>query len=177
MKHLHEINGRYAAVVAVPLELRGLIGKPALSRWLGRDREEAERCALAFITQFHNQIATAKTELDASCSEIAWAAKAHYAEELRGDDCARQASGTAAVASLNRWSAPRRCSLLRQMSAHQLPLVEMEALMGYGVDQAISSGSVDPKVDRRALLMALASAQLAAMAVFEERDRSCSNTE
>ena len=60
------------------------------------------------------------------------------------------------------------------MAAHQLPLVEMEALMGSGVDQAISSGAVDPQVDRRALLMALASAQLAAMAVFVERDRSYS---
>ncbi len=170
MKHLHLIHGKYAVRVVVPVELRGLVNKPELRRWVGPDRKAAERAAPSIIAEFYARIDAAKSELAASAPTIRTAVQSHYKAELLADDRERSASRGNTLAWLNSISAPPRAALLRLMVADQLGMDQMEALMGYGADAAIATGTAAETTDRRSLLIALAEGQLDAMSRFEERD-------
>jgi site-specific recombinase XerD len=170
VKHLHLIHGKYAVRVVVPVEFRGLVGKPELRRWVGSDRKAAERAAPSIIAEFYAGIDAAKSELAASTPTIRTAAQSHYKAELLADDRERSVAHGKTLALLKSVSAPPRATLLRLMIADQLGMDQMEALMGYGADAAIATGTAAETTDRRSLLIALAEVQLDAMSRFEERD-------
>lgn len=87
MKHLREINGRFAVRIGVPANLRPIIGARELREWLGAEKRVAERSAPAVIAEFYRQIDAAKAALAESAPSLRIAAQAHYADELLADDC------------------------------------------------------------------------------------------
>lgn len=170
MKHLQEIKGRFAVRIVVPPELRGVIGRGELRRWLGRDRKIAERNAHAVIADFMEQLDSARATLAASVPTMRSAARTHYEAELLADDRERLA-GDRAASDLRAWNGGHRASLLRLMIAGQLDQEEADAQLGWAVEDLIRRGLAPVDVDRRSLLKALAEAQLDALNAFIERDQ------
>jgi hypothetical protein len=170
VKHLHEIKGRYAVRIAVPPDLRGIIGRNELLRWLGPDRKIAERSAGAVIGDFLTQIEQAREKLTADATTIRTAAGEHYAAELLADDRERTGPGVNYAAVLRKQTGARRASLLRLVAAGQVDGEEAEALLGWAADALHEAVKAPAGIDRRALLKALAKAQLEALARFDERD-------
>lgn len=170
MKHLQEIRGRFAVRIVVPPELRGIIGRGELRKWLGTDRKVAERNAHAVIARFIAELDSARAKLAAAVPTLRSAARAHYEAELLADDRERLRGGTDAV-NLREWNAGHRASLLRLTIAGQLDLDEAETQLGWAVDDLIRRGVAPVDVDRRSLLKALAEAQLDALNAFIERDQ------
>jgi integrase len=167
IKHLHEINSRFAVRVVVPEALRATVGARELREWLGSDRKVAERNAPAVVARFYRQIDEAKAKTQAAAPTLRTAARHHYEAELAADDRERANGGTL---DLRRWSSPHRAMLLRLMLAKQLSSEECEALMGYAANAALAAGAADPNLDRAELLRAMAEAQLEALTRQEERD-------
>lgn len=170
IKHLHEIKGRHVVRVAVPQELRGIIGTRELREWLGTDPKLAARNAPAVIGRFYQQIDDARAAITSQTPTLKTVAQAHYASELLQDDRARVAAGSKAVAGLNALTAPHRALLLRLVVAGELSDDEAEALLGDAADALKQPGTALPAMNRSDLLKGLAEVQLEALARFEERD-------
>ncbi len=155
----------------MPPKLRGIVGRPELRKWLGRDQRGAERAAFAIIADFHRVVDDAAATLAASAPTLRSIAQAHYASELLADDRERAVSTTERLVAYRKKFAPRGATQLRMLLTDQLSAEEEEAAVSDALDALIGSGHALPTTNRRAQLKAAVEAQLEAMARFEERDR------
>ncbi len=173
MKNVQILRGRYYARIAVPEELRPIVGKRELREPLGADRSTAQRNAHAILAKFHAELDRARSQLEAGRPTLRTAAIKHYSDELLADDRARGGVGSNAVEKINRLTAPIRANRLRLLVNGLIDDEEAEALMGYAADALSASGhapGAKGSAERRELLRVLAEVQLDAMAASEARD-------
>lgn len=172
-RHLRKRGDNYSVRVAVPAELRHIIGKSELTQKVGTERRTAERQAFQVVAEFQAQIDQARARLGAKTPlSTREAARAFYNRELGRDADERTVSG-----DVRRWMADTERFLATKLDQVQRGAVddeEAEALVGWAADEMITRGEVTDaprgSAVRRQLLQELAGVKIETLQRAADRD-------
>jgi integrase len=180
-------NGRYYARLAVPKNLRPIIGKRELTAALGSDRRQALRDQAAVLARMQAELDAARMKLTATSGPRAnvangrpmyprQIAQAHYAAELQADDAVRigpAIPGFDPALHAEQFRPAYRKALVRVAAGHAGD-DETAAVIQWAIDGFAMRGNVN--VDRgtaewRSLARTLAGVQLEVLRRQVERDQ------
>ncbi|MAW85960.1 MAG: hypothetical protein CMJ42_05445 [Phyllobacteriaceae bacterium] len=182
---LHERNGRWHARKIIPAELRTYFdNKWELSRPLGSDKREANRQLPIVMAEFESRIAAARRKHEGDRLErvtgararypltIEQMALAHYLSELDHDTRERTFPDQSKIADIS-WSRPAFKQVLIRAASGRISNEEMDAVVGWAINTFAARGNHSFErfgTEWRSLGMAIATAQLEALAREDERN-------
>lgn len=181
IRYLLERNGHYWTRIAVPVELRPIIGKRELLEALGDSREAALRRHPAAIARMMADLDAARSRtgtgkvrqariLAGRQMTMQEMSREHYAEHLEFDDAIRNLGHPAATAG---FVDEDRVRALRSVAKGAASDDEMHATIGHVVNKFRKRGSLDVEPatpEWRSLARAFAAIELEGLSRTAERD-------